>query len=159
MMTRGEKTQLIAGAIAFVPYLFIAWGGAKVFDVTFIKALTWLIGIRLLFSLVETVGGFLAWRTYGRRKAIDGFLHVLRTNSFPKRAWRYDGFLDYLSGIKDDESARPELRCCARELQTLLGAYENIGILPGTRMHSASEAALELYSPKAEAPEYVAEQD
>lgn len=153
-MTRGEKTQLIGGMIAFIPYLVIAWGFTKITEVTFWPALGWLLGVRLIFAIVETLGGVLAWRVYGRGKAVDGMLQFLRANKFPKRRWRYDDFMDYLSSIEKDDASPRELRSSAREMQTLLGLYENVGILPGMRMHSASEAALEIYSPKAEAPEY-----
>lgn len=152
MMTRGEKTQFIGGAIAFVPYLLIVWGGAHVLEVTLVKALSWLVGIRLLFTLVETVGGALAWRLNGRRKTIDGFVELLRANNYPKRTYRDDDFLSYLARIESDEGASAKLLSNAREMQALLGIYENVGILPGMRMHSASDAALDIYSPKAEAP-------
>lgn len=154
-MTRGEKTQIIGGAIAFVPYLVLAWGVTKLDEaLSFWIALGVLVGIRAFFGIVETVGRVLAWRLHGRGKAIEGILEILRANQFPKRKFRDDDFLDYLAGVENDDTVRPELRSTAREMHSLIAVSETVGMLAGWRTLSASEAALELYSPKAQAPEF-----
>jgi hypothetical protein len=63
--------------------------------------------------------------------------------------------LSYLSRIENDYIIDAERRRTAQEIYKLLGMSEGAGIMAGARMHSASEAALEMYSPRANARIFV----
>jgi hypothetical protein len=76
---------------------------------------------------------------------------MLRANNFPKREYQHDDFLGYLARIEDGPYG-DSVKTSTKEIYFLLSTFENMGILLGMRMHAASEAALETYSPKAEAP-------
>lgn len=158
-MTHTEKAQSIAGTIAFIPYLLVAWGISRLYiDLSFLQAIGILLGLRLLFAIIEMIGGVLAWRLYGRRKTIDRVLQILREAAFPPRFYRHDDFSNYLARIENDplgaaQEPRPvQLTRLARELRQVLELHEQRGVLAGMRMDSAAEAALEQYSPRASAP-------
>jgi hypothetical protein len=80
---------------------------------------------------------------------VQGFLAVLRANDFPPRENPHDDFLGYLARLDSDYQPKPDYQRAAKELYTLLASTEAQGIIAGMRMHAASDAALDLYSPKA----------
>jgi hypothetical protein len=153
-MHRNFKTQFIGNLIASAPYLLVIWGVvALVPSVSFWEALVLLIGGRFTIGLVETLGLILSWQIYGREKAVIDFVAVLHHNKFPGRYCKGDDFLNYLARIENDDTVGAEVRQSAREMGSLLGIYESVGILQGARMHNVSERALEAYSPRATAPD------
>jgi hypothetical protein len=153
MMTKAEKTKIITGLIASVPYVVIAWGYTKFdSDVSFWQALGVLLAVRLVFSIIETLGGMLAWRFYGRAYTVKEFVQILHKSKFPQRYYQHDDLLNYLARIEDDLNLDADVRRAAREVGSSLELYESMGILIGLRMHSASEQALEIYSPRDNAP-------
>jgi hypothetical protein len=153
-MHRNFKTQFIGNLIASAPYLLVIWGVvALVPSVSFWEALVLLIGGRFTIGLVETLGLILSWQIYGREKAVIDFVAVLHHNKFPGRYCKGDDFLNYLARIENDDTVGAEVRQSAREMGSLLGMYESVGILQGARMHNVSERALEAYSPRATAPD------
>ena len=148
--------QLIVAGFAFVPYLFVSWGyaevtggGTKAFWIAFVI----LLGVRLFFSIIETIGSVLSWRLYSRKFMVQRMLEVLRANKFPKRFYAHDDILNYLARIEDSEEISPSVKSSAKQLEFMLGTFENLGILAGARMYSAVEAALEAYSPRSAAKE------
>ena len=72
-------------------YVALTGGGMH----EFWKALGLLLGVRLFFSIVETMSGILQWRLYGMRTAVQECVEVLRTNSFPGREYANDDLGDY----------------------------------------------------------------
>jgi hypothetical protein len=151
------KSALILVAFSFVPYLAVAWGYKSLVDggsKEFWTAVGILVGVRLFFSIIETLGGILSWRAYGRSVMVQRFLELLRTNSFPKRTYAHDDFLNYLARIDDDPACPHSVKASAKEIHFMLEVFESLGILLGMRMHSAAELALEQYSPRTEAPVY-----
>jgi hypothetical protein len=153
-MHRDFKTQFIGNLIASAPYLLVIWGVvALVPSVSFWEALVLVIGSRFMIGLVETLGLILSWQVYGREKAVMDFVALLHHNRFPARYNKGDDFLNYLGSIDNDDTLDPDVRQSAREMGSLLGMYESMGILQGARMHNASERALEAYSPRATAPD------
>ena len=143
-MHRDFKTQFVGNQIASAPYLLIvAVVVVLVPSLSFWKALVLLIGIRFMIGLVETLGLVLSWGIYGREKAVIDFVALLHHNKFPGRYCKSDDFLNYLARIEDDETLEPEVRHSAREMGSLLGMYESVGMLQGARMHNVSERALE----------------
>lgn len=70
------------------------------------------------------------------------------------REYRHDDLGNYLARIEDSEDLDPSVKRTAKDLGTLLNMFEQQGILIGLRMYSATEAALDLYSPKAAAKEF-----
>jgi hypothetical protein len=145
------RSQIIMGLFAWVPYVLVSWAYAKLSDGSFWAALGVLLGVRLFFGVIETLGSVLAWRVYGRKKAIEANLAVLRASAFPRRTYRHDDFLNYLSRIEDDESCTGDVKAAAKQWHQTLALYESMGILVGMRMHAAADAALDIYSPRNDA--------
>jgi hypothetical protein len=73
---------------------------------------------------------------------------VLRANNFPPRENAQDDFMNYLARLDSNYQPKPDYQRAAKELYTLLASTEAQGILAGMR-NAASDAALDLYSPKA----------
>jgi hypothetical protein len=119
---------------------------------TFWSALGVLIAARAFFEVIEMVAAILNWRMVAKRRAIADFLRVLRANNIPPRFYQSDDCLSYLARIEGNPSLPEPLRRAASEFRHALAFYETQGILHGVRMHSASELALEAYSPKARSP-------
>jgi len=153
------RSRVILALFALIPYLLVSWaymafvdGGASEFWRTF----GLLIVVRLFFSVIETLGSILSWRLYGKKFMVNRFLELLRANHFPKRQYAHDDFLNYLARIEDGPYP-PSVKASAKEINFILATFENMGILLGMRMHSATEAALDAYSPKSQAPAYGAD--
>jgi len=151
------KSAVIVSAFAAVPYLLVAWGYAALVGggaIVFWIGLAVLLGARLFFALIEMVGSSLAWRLHGRRIMVDNFLSFLRTKNFPRRYYDHDDFTNYLDRVENDDALSLSLRRDAREWYKFLGILEDLGIVIGARMHSATEIAFETYSPRANAPRF-----
>lgn len=151
------KPQLIIVGFSLVPYLLVSWGYAELTDgrtETFWTAFGVLVGFRLFFSVIETLGSVLSWRLYGRKLMVQKMLEALRTNTFPKRFYSHDDILGYLARIEDSEEVSSSVKSAAKQLEFMLVTFENLGILAGARMYSATEAALEVYSPRGAAKEF-----
>ena len=146
------RSNIIITLFSVIPYLLVSWGYTVLVDGAekqFWGVFGVLIAVRLFFSVIETFGGVLSWHLYGKRLMINKFLRLLWENNYPKRTYKDENFLDYLSQIED--GTYPDtLKKSAKEFYSLLSTFESMGILLGMRMHSASESALEIYSPKAE---------
>ena len=151
------RSRIIMALFAFVPYSLVSWGSMVLVDGTsreFWSAFGLLVAVRLFFSLIETLSGVLSWRLYGKKYMVDKFLEFLRTNNFPKRECAHDHFLNYLTRIQDGPRYAASLKASAKEIYFLLSTFESMGILWGVRMHSATEAALEVHSPRDKAPTF-----
>ena len=149
------RSRIIFALFAFVPYILVSWAYMALANGSsreFWSAFGVLIGARFFFSVIETFGSVLSWRLYGKKLTVSKFLLLLQSNNFPKREYAHDDFLNYLARIDDGPQYPMSIKTAAKEIYSLLSTYESIGILPGARMHAASEAALDAYSPKSEAP-------
>ena len=149
------RSQIITALLAFVPYLLVSWGyttltngNAKDFWV----ALGVLLLVRLFFGIIETLGAVLSWRVYGKKLMVKKHLEFLRTHNFPRRTYAHDNISAYLLRIEDGPEYSAPLKTTAKEMRSVLELCEGFGILLGMRMHSAAEAALDVYSPRSEAP-------
>ena len=87
---------------------------------------------------------------------VETFLRLLRTSGFPRRYNDMDDFTAYLARVEEDDESSKSLKRVAKETYALMGMIENFGVFVGARMHSASEMALEIYSPRANAPTFEA---
>ena len=158
------KSQLIVFAFSLVPYALVSWGYTELTNgniQTFWIAIGTLFGVRFFFSIIETIGGVLTWRLYGRKVMIEKALLLFRSNKFPMREYKhddleyqYEGLLGYLARIEDNGEISPSIKRVAKDLETMLTMWENQGILVGARMYSATEAALDIYAPKRLAKEF-----
>lgn len=146
------RSQLIMALFAWVPYVLVSWGYAKLSDSGFWSVLGVLLAARIFFSVIETLGSILAWRLYGRKMMIERNLSILRANNYPKRQYAHDDFLNYLSRIEVNDTFPQEIKIAARQWEQVLALFESFGILPGMRMHAAADEALNIYSPKHDAP-------
>lgn len=154
---REEKAAILFGAIGLVPYLAVAWGVAVWANGgwgTFCLAIGALVAARAFFAACEGLSALLHWRFRGRKIAVDGFLRSLRGNNFPPRYYQHDDFLTYLFRVRDDFATPPQTKWEAKAIESMLAMFENAGILTGARWHAASEAALEAFSPRGQAPEF-----
>jgi hypothetical protein len=159
MLDVAERVQVKSSAVALVfsaiVYSGVAWACARFLDESFARVLGLLIAARTFFGIVEGIAGVLYWRMYGKRLLTQQFVEALREGNFPPRYIRWQRFRDYLGRVEDDEKCSRETRRAATEFYKALANIENTGILAGMRAHAATEAALELYSPKAKAPNEV----
>lgn len=149
------RSRIIFLLFAFVPYTLVSWAYMALANGSsreFWSALGVLISARFFFSIIETFGSLLSWQLYGKKLTVRKVLFLLQFNNFPKREYAHDDFLNYLARIDDGAQYPTSIKTAAKEIYYLLSTYENIGILLGARMHAASEAALDAYSPKSEAP-------
>jgi hypothetical protein len=153
-----DTTDRVALALfSLVPYALVAWAYAAFTDGTssdFWRALGVLILVRAGFGIIEMLGSVLTWHVYGKRRVVNLFLDFLRGHAFPKRAYAHDDFLGYLSRIEDNPAQPASVKAAAKEIYGALSTWERTGMILGMRMHSASETALETYSPRADAPVY-----
>lgn len=145
-------SKIIMALFAWVPYVLVSWGYANLSDGNFWSVLGVLLAVRFFFGVIETLGSVLAWRLYGRNKMIEKNLTMLRANNFPKRQYAHDDFLNYLSRIEGDETGPQQIKLAARQWEQVLAFFESSGILLGMRMHAATDEALNIYSPKHDAP-------
>lgn len=146
------RSQIIMALSAWMPYVLLSWGYAVVSDGSFWFSLGVILAVRLFFSVIDTFGSVLSWRLYGKKKAIERNLNMLRANNFPKRKYAHDDFLNYLSRIEDNSTFPEQLKVAAKQWEQALAFFESSGIILGMRMHAAADEALNIYSPKHEAP-------
>lgn len=152
------RTGIILALFSVVPYAIVSWiymkltdGGMREFWI----AMGLLFLARLFFSLIEWLGTTLMWRLYGKRESACQYLALMREQNFPQRRYRHYDFSSQLAVIEEDGSEFPlSVQRIATEWRCALLAAERSGILPGMRAHAAIEAAYDLYSPKALAPEF-----
>jgi hypothetical protein len=161
-MKRPEFVSLITAAISFIPYLMLAWAASELLDNTgFWEALGWLLGLRLFFGIVEMIGGILSWRVYGKRVSTGFFVQALREGGFPPRYDVYADADEYFDQVIADETQSLDTKVACGAFMGSIKAYRGVGLLPGLRIGSAWEAALEIHSPKASyvAPEHPYDDD
>jgi len=139
---------LIASLVFSWGYMAMVDGGARQFWGTFGV----LIVARLVFGVIEALGSVVSWRLHGKDLMANRILLFLRANGFPKRAYAHDDFLTYLDRIGDGVQYSASIKASAKEIRFLLSTFKTIGVIFGTRMHSAAELALDIYSPKSQAP-------
>lgn len=142
------RSQIMMMLFAWLPYVLVSWGYAKLSDGKFWSALGVLVAIRIFFSVIEALGSVLAWRLYGRKRQIERNLSMLRASNFPRREHSHEDFLTYLCRIEDDEAYSLQLRTTASQWRQVLAFFEDSGILLGMRMRDAADEALKFYSPK-----------
>ena len=158
-MSPAERSQTVGALISTGVYALVAWGYSEVIDpgTSVWKVFAVLCLLRAFFAAIEGLGGILTWRLYGRRRATAHYLAYLQSNEFPMRKFMQDDLLTYLSRIEGGIGNSQNLKLKAKELENALAFYEGMGILLGARSHSAAAAALEIYSPKANAPPFATE--
>ena len=98
----------------------------------------------------------LAWKLHGRKVAAGKILRWLEANKFPQRYYRHDDFTNYLDRVENDAASPPSLKQEAKQMYAILTMVEELGIFVGMRMHAATEIALEMYSPRIDAPQWSA---
>lgn len=149
------RAHIIMGLFTFIPYFIVSWAYMALVDGRagqFWSAFGVLVAVRLFFSIIETLGSILSWRLYGRKFMVSKFLGFLRVNNFPKREYAHDDFSNYLARIEEGPYTA-SVKASAKEIYFILSTFESMGILLGMRMHSASDVALDAYSPRSEAPD------
>jgi hypothetical protein len=140
----------IGFGLAMVPYVAVAWGYTYFTNgrqPEFWQALGILLAIRLFFSIIESIGQFLAWRIFVRRHTVAQLVGLLRSSKFPPKRYFDDDFSNYCARLLADQPSKsePDYIRHAQEIQTLLLTQEQRGIVAGMRMHAAMETAFEQY--------------
>jgi hypothetical protein len=106
------KSGLIVFTFAIIPYVAVAWGYAHFAGDgsrrEFWIALGVLLAVRLFFSVIETLGGVLAWRLYHKKRMVTAIVQVLRANKFPPKQRETDSFSAYLARIVRDYEPKPD---------------------------------------------------
>lgn len=152
---RTMRHDFIISAFTLAPYLLVAWGFTVLTDgeaSTFWKALLVLFALRTLFALIDTLGGVLRWRLWGRNLLVAHALDWFTARQFPQREYANDDMGNYLVRIIDDPKQPLALRMAAAELDRTFGVYEQFGVLVGVRFHDAYRVAFEQYAPSSRAP-------
>lgn len=145
---------LTVARFAAIPYILVTWGYTKLTGgdtKAFWVALGALLGIRLFFLIIETLGDVLSWRLYRRGIAVGNAIAFLKANGYPPRKYSHDDFLNYLARIQGDSEYPETLRTSALQMERILAAFEQLGILGGARAWTVFDAALDLYAPKTQA--------
>lgn len=142
------RHELILGAFSWLPYVLVAWIAAEALEESFWGALVVLFSARLFFTVIETLGGIVRWRLYGRSKMVESTLATLRSYRFPQRDPLDGDFSNYIARVEADERQGVNLRLAARELSTIPRVFAHVGMLAEARVHSAHDEALERYSPR-----------
>src|SRR5262245_34543487 len=163
-MTVNAKSILIRSLIGWLPYLGVAWAYDRLSDgEDFWMALGVLLAVRLFFALLEGLAGYVAWHLHDKRHLQRYFIDYFRKYDFPPRAWRLDDARDYLARLQDNPSYadkskyHAELPLAAATMTGSIVALEQSGIIRAMRFNAALDAALQTYSPRERAPEYVDE--
>lgn len=138
------------------PYLLIAWGFTELTHGD--SKVNWaVLGVLFLVRLFEMLGSVLSWRLHGRKIMVDYYLELFQTNNFPKCGVMHDDLSNYLSRIESPYSEYPAtLKVKVKEMMDALDVNRIFGILTYSRVNSAAEAALDIYSPRSEAPRNLA---
>jgi hypothetical protein len=133
---------------ALVPYVAVALGYTYLTDghqPEFWRAFGILLALRLFFSIIESIGGFLAWRFFVRRHTVAQLVGVFRSSNFPQKQYYDDDFGNYCARLLAEQPSKTDYIGRAHELQTLLLTHEKRGIVAGIRMNAAVETAFEQY--------------
>ena len=99
-----QPNLITISSFSLIPYLVVAWGYREMTEGdanTFWIALSVLLGVRLFFSVTETLGNVLYWRLYGRKLAVGNAVAYLRASEYPPRQYAHDNFGNYLARIQD----------------------------------------------------------
>lgn len=145
-------SPLVIVAYSMLPYALVGWAISRLIDSSFWAALGWLLATRLFFFVIEFSGSYLLWRFHGRHQMKAAMLAHLSQNKMPRRYYSHDDLLNYLARVANDEDAPVQAKTAARETELMAKFYESLGIVASARFHTATEAALEVYSPRASAP-------
>lgn len=142
--------------LSLAPYFLIAWGYGKLTDGD-AKTMSAVLGVLLLVRLFEMLGSVLSWRLHGKKIIVNEYLEILRADNFPKRECMHDNLSNYLSRIEDPYSEYPPaLKADAKKMIRAFEVNRVFGILTYMRVNTAAEAALDIYSPRSEAPQNLA---
>lgn len=113
-----------------------------------------LLGLRVFFWIIESVGSALCWRLFDRKIAVENVLNFLREHEFPKKEYSDDNLGDYLSRIQDNQYPII-LRRTAGAVEGTLAICEQFGVWVGYRIRSIWETALQVYTPRSEATKHL----
>lgn len=143
---KDTKEIVLVFALSWFPYCVVAYMLSH-FDsssVSFWGVLAVLLGLRLVFSLMEFSGSVLRWQLYGKKKTVRAYLDALSTNGMPRFLYARD--LDtYLYEVIDDFQVPPNVRAAAREIRIVFGMQTSQGFWAGLRFNKAASIALEMF--------------
>ena len=142
------KAGWIAFGFAMIPYLAVAWAYSFFTEgrwPAFWTAFGFLSAARIFFSIIETLGGVLAWRLFYRKQAVENYVQLFRANQFPPKEYYDDDFGNYSARLTTGHSQKPDAIKACQDLESILLMTERSGILRGMRIHAAVETAFERY--------------
>lgn len=149
-MQDSNSTWIIL-AFSIVPYALVAWsfkyfssGDTELFWVAF----GLLIGCRVFFVIIETIGSVLKWHFYGKDKLTKLLIKIMQDANFPQIESIPNEVEEYLHLIANDFEIKCEQRLVAKQLEAYLEITQSIGMLAGLRIRNAAQHAYEATRPK-----------
>jgi hypothetical protein len=168
-----RRGYIVNKLCSLIPYLLVAWvlnefvgEGSYFWMILGIMLL-----IRLGFSIMEAIGGILAWRFYNRKVMVNRVVDFLKAHNFPPRRCAFDDFDAYLSRIDKFGQYPPKLDMYGKFIpeespryysQELINEARNFeqrlletpyhGLFEERRLNGAYNLALDIYAPRDLAP-------
>ncbi|SDG94601.1 hypothetical protein SAMN04487926_101333 [Paraburkholderia steynii] len=142
------QSKLWFSGVAFIPYAILAYGFnwiTRGSDHDLNTALIVLLGGRLVYGLIDNVTAATAWRFYGRKRAVETFLKLMRENRMPPRENPADSLKYYLSYIDSDNESNAVIRSAARQISTIIEHSQHEGLIGGSRVEKTAQQAYERY--------------
>ena len=158
--TPGLAARAICSAVTVQAIqLAPVWVLSRLFDVSFWRALAAWIAVALALGAFAAFYRFVAWRMGGKALATARILHMMREAQFPQRFSKGDTYLYRIT--EPDYSFSEETRVLAQLLELESDGFRGFttprSFAHARRITSVCEAALEAYSPRANAPDDVDE--
>lgn len=154
-MKKKDKVDLALFLPSLALYVLVAWILTRVVDhaVPVWAAFVALVVARMFFALLSMLADAISWRAYMRQHYIDKFVERFRSQHFPPRKYYNQSFETYLHDLKYDQATPPGLQIAVAEVSVSLEDADIMGYFKGRRLIAAGEAALDIYSPRAQAPD------
>lgn len=158
---------------SLIPYTIATWVLTKLIgeNANFWMLFGIMLLVRLGFTIMETLGGTLAWRLFNKKAMVTKIVNFLHSRSFPPRRYAFDDFETYLFRLDKFGSYPPKLNTFgqfipdetpiyypqeliseARHFEEQLIDASALGFLVESRTNLACNLALDIYAPRALAP-------
>ena len=145
------QSKLWFSGVAFIPYAVLAYAFnwlTKGSDHDLTTAILVVLGGRLTYGLIDNLTAATVWRLHGRKRAIEGFLKLMRENRMPRRENLTDSLGSYLTYVDSDEETNAVIRSGARQISTIIEQSRHDGLMSGNRIEKAAQEAYERYQDK-----------
>lgn len=111
-----------------------------------------LLGIRMAYSLIESVSVWIAWVAWNRKETIDSAVAQMRAADMPLRHYPDEELDSYLANVEGNEARTYPQRATALAMNLTSKMADYLGFFHSLRLKSALESALRIYSPSWKTP-------